>query len=216
MAGEGSTLRWLYLSTYNVVLFFGWSQILYRAVNALSTGGTKSVYAAVEKPLQIWQSAALLEIFNSIVGIVRSPVMATLPQIASRIYVTWAILYSFPETQEHWLVTSLILSWGVTEVIRYFFFALRETFGVNSSLLTSIRYSTFFVLYPTGIFSEVGLIYIALPFIKGSNLDKAPLSNKILYGVALIALVLYIPGSPYMYTHMMSQRKRAFSKKKKQ
>ena len=31
------------------------------------------------------------------------------------------------------------------------------------------RYSTFLVLYPTGISSEVGLIYIALPFIKVKN-----------------------------------------------
>lgn len=28
------------------------------------------------------------------------------------------------------------------------------------------RYSTFLILYPTGITSEVGLIYIALPYIK--------------------------------------------------
>ena len=31
------------------------------------------------------------------------------------------------------------------------------------------RYSTFILLYPTGITSEVGLIYIALPHIKVSN-----------------------------------------------
>ncbi|KAL2622422.1 hypothetical protein R1flu_002627 [Riccia fluitans] len=221
MAGAGSTLRWLYLSVYNVVLFFGWSQILYLAINALSSGGTKSVYAAIEKPLQIWQTAALFEIFNSIVGIVRSPVMATLPQISSRIYVTWGILYSFPETQEHWLVTSLILSWAVTEVIRYFFFALKETFGVTPPLLTLIRYSTFFVLYPTGIFSEAGLVYVALPFMKGSDLYSLRMPNKINFGfdfyyMSLLALGLYIPGGPYMYTHMISQRKKALSKQKQQ
>lgn len=32
--------------------------------------------------------------------------------------------------------------------------------------LNPCRYSTFLLLYPTGISSEVGLIYIALPFIK--------------------------------------------------
>lgn len=31
------------------------------------------------------------------------------------------------------------------------------------------RYSTFLLLYPTGITSEVGLIYIALPYIKVNN-----------------------------------------------
>lgn len=32
--------------------------------------------------------------------------------------------------------------------------------------LNPCRYSTFLILYPTGISSEVGLIYIALPYIK--------------------------------------------------
>lgn len=30
-------------------------------------------------------------------GLVRSPITATLPQIGSRLYVTWGILWSFPE-----------------------------------------------------------------------------------------------------------------------
>uniref|UniRef100_A0A453DZF6 Very-long-chain (3R)-3-hydroxyacyl-CoA dehydratase n=1 Tax=Aegilops tauschii subsp. strangulata TaxID=200361 RepID=A0A453DZF6_AEGTS len=34
------------------------------------------------------------------------------------------------------------------------------------------RYSTFMILYPTGILSEVGLIYIALPYIKVTRITK--------------------------------------------
>ncbi|KAM4111306.1 hypothetical protein ACJW30_05G057600 [Castanea mollissima] len=56
------------------------------------------VYCAVERPLQLAQAAAILEIFHSLVGLVRSPVSATLPQIASRLYLTWFILWSFPQT----------------------------------------------------------------------------------------------------------------------
>ncbi|KAG6557859.1 hypothetical protein Mapa_000627 [Marchantia paleacea] len=219
--GAGSTLRWLYLSAYNVVLFFGWLQILYLAIEALRKDGPASVYAAVEKPLQIWQTAACFEIFNSIVGIVRSPVTATLPQISSRLYVTWGILYSFPETREHFLVTSLILSWGVTEVIRYLFFALKEAFGVTPPLLLWIRYSTFFILYPTGIFSEAGLIYVALPFMKVSDLYCLRMPNVMNYAfdyycAAILILGLYVPGGPYMYTYMIGQRKKALGKHKEQ
>lgn len=77
-------------------------------------------------------------------GLVRSPVSATLPQIGSRLYVTWGILWSFPEvslrwiflyffqwkivefyvnccyflqTRTHILVSSLVISWSITEVI---------------------------------------------------------------------------------------------------
>ncbi|KAL2613978.1 hypothetical protein R1flu_025670 [Riccia fluitans] len=69
MTGAGSTLRWLYLAVYDVVLFLGWSQILYLAINALSSGGTKSVYATIENPLQIWQTAALFEVNIFVLGL---------------------------------------------------------------------------------------------------------------------------------------------------
>lgn len=37
-------------------------QILYSAVRALYTAGPPAVYDAVEKPLQIWQTAAVFEV----------------------------------------------------------------------------------------------------------------------------------------------------------
>lgn len=39
------------------------TQILYSAVGALYTAGPPAVYDAVEKPLQIWQTAAVFEVF---------------------------------------------------------------------------------------------------------------------------------------------------------
>ncbi len=47
----------------------GWTrlQILVSAVKALQQSGPSGVYAAVEKPLQIWQTAALLEVFFPLV-----------------------------------------------------------------------------------------------------------------------------------------------------
>jgi very-long-chain (3R)-3-hydroxyacyl-CoA dehydratase len=210
----------VYLCVYNWLLFAGWLQILVSAVKALQQSGPSGVYAAVEKPLQIWQTAALLEIFNSIVGIVRSPVMATLPQIGSRIYLTWGILFSFPQVQEHWLVTSLVLSWSITEVIRYSFFALKETFGYTPRFLLWLRYTTFFVMYPTGICSEAGLVFVTLPFMQLSDLYCLRMPNKLNFGfdyyyMSIVALLAYIPGSPGMYTHMIRQRKKALGSKPK-
>ncbi|XP_073362549.1 uncharacterized protein, partial [Aegilops tauschii subsp. strangulata] len=89
---------------------------LYYAVDALLRSGHEDVYAAVERPLQLAQTAAVLEILHGLVGLVRSPVSATLPQIGSRLFVTWGILWSFPETRTHILVSSLVISCSITEV----------------------------------------------------------------------------------------------------
>uniref|UniRef100_A0A2P2K3W2 Very-long-chain (3R)-3-hydroxyacyl-CoA dehydratase n=1 Tax=Rhizophora mucronata TaxID=61149 RepID=A0A2P2K3W2_RHIMU len=43
---------------------------------------------------------------------------------------------------------------------------MKEAFGSTPSWLLWLRYSTFLLLYPTGISSEVGLIYLALPYLK--------------------------------------------------
>ncbi|KAL8523660.1 hypothetical protein ACS0TY_013581 [Phlomoides rotata] len=66
------------------------------------------MYAAIEKPLILAQSVALVEILHSLIGIVRSPIAATLPKISSRIYITWGILYNFPEIRTHLLVACRI------------------------------------------------------------------------------------------------------------
>ncbi|KAH7290032.1 hypothetical protein KP509_30G029500 [Ceratopteris richardii] len=219
MAGL-AILKRIYLAVYNWVVFAGWLQVLYWAVQTLRTSGYEAVYAAVERPLQFAQTAAILEIFHGMFGLVRSPVSATLPQIGSRIYVTWAILWSFPETRTSPIVSSLVLSWSITELIRYSFFGMREAFGITPSFLQWLRYSTFYILYPTGISSEVGLILTALPYVKVSEKYCLRMPNRLNiafdnYFATLFTLASYIPGSPYMYTYMIGQRAKALAKAKK-
>ncbi|KAL3527543.1 hypothetical protein ACH5RR_012199 [Cinchona calisaya] len=223
MAGGGflSGLKRLYLTIYNWTVFFGWLQVFYLAVKTLKESGHQHVYQAVEKPLLLAQSAAILEIIHGLFGLVRSPISATVPQIGSRLYVTWGILWSFPEVRTHVLVSSLVISWSITEIIRYSFFGTKEALGSAPSWFLWLRYSTFLLLYPTGITSEVGLIYNALPYIKESGKYSVLMPNKWnfsfdYYYAALAVLGVYVPGSPHMYTYMLGQRKKALSKSKKE
>ncbi|XP_043714139.1 very-long-chain (3R)-3-hydroxyacyl-CoA dehydratase PASTICCINO 2 isoform X2 [Telopea speciosissima] len=221
MADFLSVLRRLYLGTYNWTVFVGWASVLYNALRTLNGPGYQHVYPAVETPLLLAQTAAVLEIIHSMIGLVRSPVSATLPQIGSRLYLTWGILWSFPQVRTHWLVSSLVISWSITEIIRYSFFGMKEVFGFAPSWLLWLRYSTFLGLYPTGISSEVGLIYLALPFIKESEKYCLRLPNKLNFSfdyfyAAILALGIYVPGSPHMYQYMLMQRKKALSKTKKE
>jgi very-long-chain (3R)-3-hydroxyacyl-CoA dehydratase len=96
---------------------------------------------------------------------------------------------------------------------------MKEALGFTPSWLLWLRYSTFMVLYPTGISSEVGLIWIALPYIKASEKYCFRLPNRWnfsydYYFTSILALMIYIPGSPHMFTYMLSQRKKALSKAK--
>ncbi|CAI9769085.1 unnamed protein product [Fraxinus pennsylvanica] len=219
MAEFFSISRRIYLTIYNWTVLIGWLQVFYLSVKTLKESGHEHVYAAVEKPLLWAQTAAVFEILHGLIGLVRSPVSATLPQISSRLYVAWGILWSFPEIRTHFLVSSLVISWSITEIIRYSFFGLKEAFGSAPSWLLWLRYSTFLILYPTGISSEVGLIYIALPFMKESLKYSISMPNKWnfsfdYYYLALGVLGVYVPGSPHLFGYMLGQRKKALAKAK--
>lgn len=69
-----------------------------------------------------------------------------------------------------------------------------------------LRYSLFAVLYPSGITGELLQVVKALPQLRHISLA--------LWYMAALALLLYIPGSPFMYMHMLRQRKGAFAKRK--
>uniref|UniRef100_A0A453GW82 Very-long-chain (3R)-3-hydroxyacyl-CoA dehydratase n=3 Tax=Aegilops tauschii TaxID=37682 RepID=A0A453GW82_AEGTS len=74
-------------------------------------------------------------------------------------------------------------------------------------------------MYPTGISSEVGLIYIALQFIKASEKYCIRMPNKWNYSfdyfyASILVLLVYVPGSPHMYTYMLGQRKKALANSK--
>ncbi|KAI9111446.1 hypothetical protein K1719_017136 [Acacia pycnantha] len=213
-------IRRLYLALYNWTLFIEWFQVLYLVLKTLKESGHEHVYSVAEKPMLFAQTAAVLEILHSLVGLVRSPVAATLPQIASRLFLMWGILWSFPETQTHVLVSSLLISFSITEAIRYAFYGMKEAFGFVPSWLLWLRYSTFFVMFITGIISEVGLIYSALPFIKETGKYSIRMPNKwnfsFDYSYAAIGVLgIYVPGGLYLFRHMLAQRKGALSKSKR-
>uniref|UniRef100_J3KWG3 Very-long-chain (3R)-3-hydroxyacyl-CoA dehydratase n=1 Tax=Oryza brachyantha TaxID=4533 RepID=J3KWG3_ORYBR len=123
------------------------------------------------------------------------------------------------ETHSHILVTSLIISWSITEVIRYSFFGMQESFGFTPSWFVWLRYSTFIICYPVGMVSEVVLIYIAFPFMKASGKYCFRMSNKwnfsfnYFYFSALL-MALYVPAFPHLLLYMVAQRKKALSKEK--
>lgn len=208
---SGVALRRLYLSVYNWVVFFGWVQVLYGATSALLERG--AFYAAIERPLLFAQTAPLLEILHSILGFVGSPVYVTLPQLIGRLYITWGVLWSFPEAQPHILVTPLILSWSMTEIIKYSFFGMKETFGFAPYWLIWLRYSTFMVLIPIGVVSEYGLILVAMPSMKTSRKYCVMMPNKWNFSfdypyTSAVLAALCLPGFPYLYRYMLAKRKK--------
>lgn len=105
--------------------------------------------------------------------------------MSSRFLLVWGIVNVFPFLAFSPFYSSMLVAWSITEVIRYSFFALTLS-GWQPRALTWLRYNTFFVLYPVGIFSECALVWLATePAAKYGDVFK-----YLLYAV----LAIYVPG----------------------
>lgn len=130
--------------------------------------------------------------------------MTTLMQVSSRLFIVLVITVFFTEVRSPTIreqnrndssmkshtnpvYAPMVLAWSITEVIRYSYYAASVR-GANYDLLTYLRYTTFYVLYPLGASSEAFLI---LPDRSKSNWSNGTLSNTARLGL----FILWWPGT---------------------
>uniref|UniRef100_A0AC35U1X8 Very-long-chain (3R)-3-hydroxyacyl-CoA dehydratase n=1 Tax=Rhabditophanes sp. KR3021 TaxID=114890 RepID=A0AC35U1X8_9BILA len=208
----------IYLVAYNAVQVLGWAYILWTTITILAANGSnQDVYDGIKCCLQIFQTAAILEIIHCAVGVVRSPVSTTIIQVYSRVFVTWAILYSVPSTQSSIGLSMLAIAWSVTEVVRYSFYALSLVKSVPYAL-TWMRYTFFYVLYPLGASGELFTLVAALPEIDAKKIFTLEMPNSINFAFSywwfiVVTCLIYIPGFPKMYFYMFGQRRKVLGHK---
>ena len=201
-----NTLKY-YLAGYNLVAFlFGAAYLLYFIASGLRLDPFGVIL------LDIAQGLALLEIIHAIFKWVKSPVLSTAAQVASRILVvvlinklpvfgsiTWDITaghgYSFM------LLLGVIVvsfAWGITELVRYSLYFL-SLVDLQPRWLLWARYSFFIVLYPCGVTGEWLIILspiVALHF---------PLNAYSIFAIFLFGSYAYY--FPVLYGYMWKQRK---------
>ncbi|KAI9487646.1 MAG: tyrosine phosphatase-like protein [Benjaminiella poitrasii] len=190
-----------YLVAYNFASLAGWAYVLFLALAQIARSGTyQNVFEATWPVLIVVQTTALFEIVHALLGWVRTPLMTTVMQVFSRIFLVWAVNYPFPQVHSHWSYTTMVVSWSIAECVRYAYYATNLASSVPA-IVTWARYTFFLVLYPTGISSELIMIYQSLPYVKAAWGD-------LYYYIYIAVILLYAPGSPVMYNHMRIQRKK--------
>ncbi|THX52007.1 PTPLA-domain-containing protein [Aureobasidium pullulans] len=198
---KSSPLKTGYLVLYNAISTILWGTILGRVLLIAGVHGTRYVFPGVGEFAKWTQTLALLEVVHAAVGIVRAPLLTTLMQVASRILLIWGIVTPFPNTVAFSpIYSTMLIAWSITEVIRYSYFAINLSSGSVPSFWLWLRYNTFFVLYPLGISSECWLVWLAAS-------GPAKQYTGVREGLSAVLLV-YVPGSYILFTHMMAQRRK--------
>ncbi|CAG8534826.1 6390_t:CDS:2, partial [Cetraspora pellucida] len=120
---------------------------------------------------------------------VKSPLLTTAFQIASRLFLVWGVVDIFPEVQSHWAFTTMTIAWSITECVRYSYYAFNLVgFQLYTLLCESI------------------LVYESLPYSKQLSVTY--------YWLQIVILFVYVPGFYTLYTYMIKQRKRYLGKGK--
>jgi len=212
MALRDSAIVKLYLILYNVAQTVGWTVILLRLSQHIVAGKpVDRAWNAVGEYLWLFQNAAVLEILHSMIGFVRSPVATTFIQVFSRVALTFVAAH-VPEARASPMFSLMVFSWATTEVVRYLYYAWSLVATVPYFLLW-LRYSLFLLLYPSGVVGEMGTLYSSLPYFDKYRPLSVYMPNWYnfafdSYYALWFGLVVYLPGLPFMYMHMMGQRKR--------
>ena len=207
-----SNVKKVYLFLYNSFQWYGWLAILTDRVFNYDRAELDPIAAGF---LYFFQSLAIMEIVHSLFGIVRANIVTTFVQVVSRVQLI-VIHYYVNDARVSEGMIPMVLAWGLVEVVRYLYLAL-NMFGISPRILTWLRYTLFYVLYPLGVYGEMKVMYDALPSIYESEMLSVSLPNawnfSFSFGTYVWTLlyVIYLPGLYVQYTHMMAQRKRALS-----
>ncbi|KAI4503154.1 hypothetical protein M0802_002198 [Mischocyttarus mexicanus] len=217
-----TSLKKLYLIAYNAIELIGWSWVLYILVSHYGNNkSTLSLWDKIWLPLTAIQVSAYLEVIHCMIRLVPSNPLISFAQISSRVFLLSA-LFSLPWESVGSLLALpyMVTSWSFAEIIRYSYYLLNLVSCVPS-FLTWLRYSSFLVLYPTGISGELWCFYHAIyhslshPEIWSYTLPNPwNFTFSYLYSMIIVVLI-YIPGGPILYSHMLSQRKKMLGGKDK-
>ncbi|XP_035758419.1 very-long-chain (3R)-3-hydroxyacyl-CoA dehydratase 3 [Egretta garzetta] len=211
-----------YLIMYNLVQFLGFSWIFVNMTVRLFILGKDSFYDTfhtISDMMYFCQTLALMEIMNSLIGLVRSPLIPAVMQVFGRNFVLFVILGSLEEMQSKPAVFFVFYFWSIIELFRYPYYML-SCIGIEWKPLTWLRYTAWIPLYPLGglaeavcivqsipIFSETGKFSLGLP-----NPLNVTIQFSFLLQIYLIALFL---GVSVNFRHLYKQRKQHLGPKKR-
>jgi very-long-chain (3R)-3-hydroxyacyl-CoA dehydratase len=186
-----------YLAAYNLIAFAFWAAYI---VSYISSGLQMNSLNLLL--LNIAQGMAVLEVLHALLKWVKSPVVSTAAQVASRILVL-VFINLFIQTYAAVTIFDIgvkvvSFAWGITELVRYSLYFL-GLFNKQPTALLWMRYSFFIVLYPLGVTGE--WLILLTPIV----------ANGIVFNfytaLIVVLLVSYLYYFPVLYKYMWKQRK---------
>lgn len=179
----------------NALNLAGWAAVLFLVGYSLASDPKnypKSDISDQVYLLKIVQSFMVVDIILILVGMSKGSILGSLAQITGRLIV--ALYYLTPET-EHLSFALMAIIWSIADVNRYLYYVAKN------SITTFLRYNSFLILYPIGIYAEMKVIN---SFIKNNSqtisLEEIWFTRVVQAGICI--------GMLFLYNYMLKMRRK--------
>ncbi|CAN8071795.1 unnamed protein product [Agarophyton chilense] len=201
-----------YLMAYNVVQLSLWAvTAIQLIISSKTASGYLEVYESAATFAITAQTLAWAEVIHAGLGL-GGTVSTAFVQCLGRYVVLIFVIDAITQIQDRLVTMILLVSWVLADLVRYAFYIATIIRRVPPALLW-MRYSLFLVLYPAGIVAEWMIYYWTLPYVESHKLYNVSLPNEFNFSFDFgiwnrIVLILYMYFGPFMFFHMLHQRKK--------
>ncbi|KAM7352100.1 3-hydroxyacyl-CoA dehydratase 2 [Cochliomyia hominivorax] len=213
----------VYMVFYNLAQFIGFLYILCVMGVLYYRDGANSItktYAAVGNAMKFIQLLQYLEVLHPIFGYTKGSPWVPFMQVTGRNFVLFFMIEFEERMQTKPAVFYVFLIWSLVEVFRYPYYIsqiLKREFG----LLTWLRYTIWIPLYPLGILCEGIIILRNIPYFEETKRFSVVMPNKWNFSfdmptfLKIYLILLILPGSFFLMTHMSKTRAKKLNKKRR-
>lgn len=138
--------------TINIVNLLGWSAVLFTVGFKLSSDPINYKHSDITAEVYLLKAVQLfmvVDIILVLLGWTKGSLLGALAQISGRLVVAMYVLT--PQTDQLSFALMAII-WSMADVNRYLYYV------VKNPLTTFLRYNSFIILYPIGIYAEMRVI----------------------------------------------------------
>ncbi|XP_078070407.1 very-long-chain (3R)-3-hydroxyacyl-CoA dehydratase 4 isoform X2 [Mustelus asterias] len=149
-------LKILYLFTYNLIQFCGYSWISTNITARFLTFGKDSLvdtYHSIGAVMGLCQLLSILELIHILTGIEQSPFLPRFLQVTERNIILFVVITSQEEMQSKHVVWALFSLWSTLDVIKYPYRML-SVIGSDLHILSWIQHCVWMPLSPLIVLTE--------------------------------------------------------------
>ena len=168
--GEKSLPVAIYMSCFDLVLFFGWLYVSYWITIRFIEDGFESfahTWEELSTLLIVLQILILADILHAPFGLWGESDIPLLKRIwckVGRRTEFFATIILVPEICNYKIFGFVFATWAISDICRYPFYAM-ASFQIKLPIIVWLRYSIFIIQYPAVLLAELISIIYALPYL---------------------------------------------------